>query len=44
MCDTIHELVENPMGLFDLTTNLLNLAYRSFYALHCEVEFRSADC
>lgn len=42
MCDHSH-LPVNPMGLFDLTTNLLNLAYGSFYALHCEVEFRLAD-
>lgn len=38
MCD-IRPLTDNPLELINLTSNLLNLAYRSFYALHCEVEF-----
>ena len=30
---------DNPLDLFNLSTNLFNLAYRSFYALHCELDF-----
>lgn len=33
-----HEL-DCPQDLFNLTSNLFHLAYRSFYSLHCELDF-----
>lgn len=30
---------DNLLDVFNLSTNLFNLAYRSFYALHCELDF-----